>query len=119
MNKIKGFDELSRNMDAYVKRMGSNSEDAVEKATDLIVEKARALAPVDTGELRKSIRSTVKRMAGDIARGQVEAAADYALFVEYGTEYMKPQPFLEPAIEDGIKYLMKQLESAHNKAAKF
>lgn len=57
--------------------------------------KAKRLAPVRTGTLRRSITSRV-----ETTRGYVGSNVEYAPFVEYGTRYMEAQPFLEPAIDE-------------------
>ena len=57
---------------------------------------AKNLAPVDTGNLRSSI----KRDKVDDKRAAVDAnndgSAPYAAFVEYGTSRMGAQPFMRP-----------------------
>lgn len=72
---------------AYARRIG------IEKS-----QKARSLAPVDTGKLRESINYVV--IPDDQLGWQVVvyAATDYALYVEYGTVNSPAQPFLRPAV---------------------
>lgn len=57
---------------------------------------AKALAPVDTGNLRNSITTAVQ---GDGLRAAVVATASYAPFVEQGTSRQAPQPFMGPATD--------------------
>ena len=52
-------------------------------------------APVDTGRLRQSIG--VKRV-GD-GHYRVGTNVLYAPYVEFGTRYMRAQPFMRPAVE--------------------
>lgn len=59
----------------------------------LVVDTARELCPVETGFLQDSIDYYIE---GNTL--VVEASADYADFVEYGTVKQDPQPFLETAI---------------------
>lgn len=56
---------------------------------------AKALAPVRTGYLKRSIK------ADKIAPGHwtVTVGAHYGRYVEYGTRYMHAQPYMTPAIE--------------------
>ena len=71
---------------------------------------AQRNAPVDTGYLRSSIRA---EPAGDV-RWQVIVGAHYGIYVEFGTRYMRAQPFLDPAAEViGPQYIaaMRQLVS--------
>ena len=57
---------------------------------------AKALAPVDTGNLRSSITTAVQ---GDGLRAAVVATASYSVFVESGTSRAAPQPFMGPATD--------------------
>ena len=62
-----------------------------------VTNKARTLAPVDTGNLRGSITWEL-RTRGTQLYGVVGTNVPYALYVEKGTRYMRPQPFLVPAL---------------------
>lgn len=53
---------------------------------------ARGNAPVRSGGLRGSVRFNARGLSGF-----VEATAGHAVFVEYGTAFMDPQPFMGPA----------------------
>ena len=55
---------------------------------------AKVLAPVDTGNLRNSITSTIRGLSGVVG-----PTANYAIHQEYGTSQMGPQPFMGPATE--------------------
>ena len=66
--------------------------------------RAITLAPVSTektkpggphGELRKSIISKTSD-----TEGTVVATKDYAEYVELGTRFMKPQPYMRPALRE-------------------
>lgn len=81
------------------------------------VAQAKALAPVDKGQLRNSImgkanddkaigfnqeggeKATLK-LQETVSDGQgvVGSAAEYAVWQEFGTRKMAPQPFLRPAL---------------------
>jgi HK97 gp10 family phage protein len=63
-----------------------------------VEQEALLRVPVDTGRLMRSIAVDV---AGSVLTAR--AGAPYASFVEQGTRYMKPQPFLRPAVESGLK----------------
>ena len=90
---------------------------AMERVVDLIVQKAQALAPVDTGRLRSSVEGAVVKMSNDLISAQVQATAEYANYIEFGTSNMRAQPFLTPAIEEGLKILDKELKAAHDRAS--
>ena len=68
-------------------------------ALDTMADSRRA-APVDTGYLRNSHQ--VRMEPGGLGQpvvGEVYVSADYAFFVENGTENQGAQPFLRPAME--------------------
>ena len=56
--------------------------------------RAQRKAPVDTGTLKRSIGLEI-RDGGLTAES--EATAEYAPYVEWGTRFMKAQPFMRPA----------------------
>ena len=56
--------------------------------------KAQRNAPVDTGNLKRSIRLQIRDNG---LTAEAEATADYAPYVEWGTRFMKAQPFMRPA----------------------
>jgi len=88
---------------------------------------ASAQAPVankNGGRLRDSIVwETSKQGSGDIQgvpdpkelEGYVGSALDYAVYQEFGTRYMRPQPYLRPAIaikalgQNGANVLIKKI----------
>lgn len=59
---------------------------------------AKRLCPVDTGRLRSSITMDLGQ-DGDGLFAMVGTNVNYAEFVEFGTRYTRPQPFLRPALK--------------------
>lgn len=57
---------------------------------------AKIKAPVDTGNLRNSIQLDIVTDTQII----ITSYANYSAFIEYGTVYMQPQPFMRPAIDE-------------------
>ena len=88
----------------------------ITKAARVVQKTAKSLAPVDTGTLKGSIR--VKSYK-DQKSAIVYTLTEYAIFQEFGTSKMKPQPFMRPAliinrlaIENSmIKFINSQLNS--------
>lgn len=72
------------------KELNSGAESAVDLG--------KQLAPVDTGNMRDNISQTEEAVP-DRLRAVVESAADYSVFVEYGTVNMEAQPFFTPSFE--------------------
>ncbi len=81
-------------------------------AVDEVVLKIDAFAkehcPVDTGKLRASIKPHVVTWAEQY----VGTNTSYAPHVEFGTENMDAQPFLEPAFEYGKEIAEKIFNDA-------
>ena len=67
---------------------------AVELATRGTERDAKAMAPVDTGNLRNSISSDIRGLSGAVG-----PTADYGEYVEFGTSRMGPQPYMGPATD--------------------
>jgi HK97 gp10 family phage protein len=66
----------------------------------MVADKARAICPVATGELRDSIEASKAETTPTGPVASVSAKAGHAMFVEMGTARMPPQPFLRPAVDD-------------------
>lgn len=84
--------DLRENADTLARR----ASQVVRKAALDTMADAKLVAPVDTGNLRNSI--TTDARPGDLV-AVVEATADYAAHVEFGTRRMRPKPFMRPAQE--------------------
>lgn len=69
---------------------------------------AKGLAPVDTGTLRRSITHKPGR---DVRGFYVDVGTNvvYAPFVEFGTRFMRPQPYLRPAFLQAVNQLRWQM----------
>lgn len=94
--------------------MAAGANVACRDAANLICEYADEACPRDTGALASTIRvetaeeygpGAMAALAGDSDRmmqppdGGAEKPIDYGAYVEFGTRYMSPQPFFEPAVE--------------------
>lgn len=76
------------NADSLLKRLNNIAEmdlkDKMVQATKLVHAQAKALAPVDTGNLAGSIRMEVKKSGKNLI-GKVYTNVQYAPYVEFGT----------------------------------
>ena len=81
------FPEIGSALEGRVKTV-------VAKASFDIEARAKAIVPVDTGNLKSSITAEVSGTSS-----VVNVGANYAVFVEYGTRFMAAQPYLNPAVE--------------------
>ena len=78
---------------------------AIRAGSNVVRDEARRLAPIDTGNLKKSI-ATIRRK-GDRNTVQFSVTPSkggkhdgwYAHFLEFGTSNMSAKPFLRPAFE--------------------
>ena len=95
--------ELSRE----ASQIPHKASQAVAKAAFDTQARARARAPVDTGNLRNSITVDVQG-----TEASVGPEADYGIYLEYGTSRMAAQPYMNPAadeVEPGFIDAMAQL----------
>ncbi len=98
------FDKLPE-LQAQLRRQASA---AIRKAAYDIEAHAKAVVPVDTGNLKNSIQTTMENDLTAIVGTHVE----YAPYVEYGTHRMAARPYLGPAAEavrPGFEAAMKGL----------
>lgn len=72
-----------------------------------MMQKAQREAPVDTGQLRRSIQLDI--IDGGMT-AKVSANTEYAAYVEYGTRFMGAQPYLRPALRDQAEQFRSDLE---------
>ena len=69
---------------------------ALQEMAQVTKDEAQHLVPVDTGFLRSSIFYRTNAELEMV----IGASAPYAGFVEYGTRYMRAQPFMRPALQN-------------------
>lgn len=95
----KGFAELQNELDRYAKGVSEPyRRQALDAGADIIVERARAIAPVDTGKLK---REGIVKGDNDGSSIQVGWTKEefYGRFLENGTSKMAPRPHIRPAYE--------------------
>jgi HK97 gp10 family phage protein len=68
-------------------------------------------AAVDTGFMRGSITSDFRGSNADVAQGETGPEANYARYVEDGTERQAPQPFMGPAADEVEPQFYQMLEA--------
>jgi HK97 gp10 family phage protein len=84
---------------AFVRNEAAKRLDAAGAA---VANRARQLAPVDTGKLRDSIHYHFNANTLTLT---VYADVPYAAFVEFGTSRMAAQPYLRPALAELPRFL--------------
>jgi len=85
------------------------ASDVVRKAAFDIEGRAKDAAPVDTGNLRNSIRTEV---AADGLSAVVGTHVEYAIYQEYGTYKMAAHPYMRPAADAVRPSFIKAVEDA-------
>lgn len=82
---IEGAEELERKLNSISDGMKKEIiEKAVRKGIQTVRAEAVLLCPVDTGELRNSIKTTIE-VSDDTVSGIVYTNKEYAPYVEFGT----------------------------------
>lgn len=79
-----------------ISKSPAKAKELVEKAAFELEARAKIEVPVDTGNLRNSIRTTFEN--GGMT-GVVSTNVEYAAYVEYGTRFMAAKPYFTPATE--------------------
>lgn len=100
MARKSGF-TFNSNKKEYEKLMAIAIEKSLETIGLVAEGKAVKLAPVDTGLMRQGIGHKVKS-----DRVILGVAAEYSIYVEFGTFSQQAQPFLRPAIQNYKKEYM-------------
>lgn len=75
---------------------------------------AQDSAPVDTGNLKRSISLEYSEGAAS-AKAEIKATADYSGYVEYGTRYMDAQPFMRPSFNKNKLLFEKEIKALAGK----
>ena len=74
---------------------------AVQITCLFIERRAKQLAPVDVGDLKRSINAVMKTNKNQSRQlGTVGTNIEYAAYQEFGTKNMRAQPYLGPALEE-------------------
>lgn len=137
MSIVYGNKALEKYAREYRKKIVSKVRRIVLNTARLIEDTAKSLAPVDEGQLRQSIETTI--LSSDGLSAQVLVSAEHGIWVEFGTGIyatgpggsraknipwhfystklnrwvtmsgIKPQPFWFPAIEEGRRYFESEL----------
>lgn len=108
--QFKGVDQFLTKVGLMPQELQQKTNQIVQKRTLEMEANAKNLAPVDTGHLRRSIKSDVNNTSTGV-RGEVNANVEYAIYVEYGTVYQTAQPFFFPsfkAASEGFKTDIKK-----------
>jgi HK97 gp10 family phage protein len=97
---VKGGREFAVAMNSFDSGMQRRVHERLRGWAADVKAEADKKVPVKTGQLRGSIYSEVSEWVA-----MVGAEASYAVFVEFGTRYMRARPFLYPAVQEHLPRL--------------
>ncbi|MEM0313798.1 MAG: HK97 gp10 family phage protein [Candidatus Bathyarchaeia archaeon] len=109
--EVGGVEELAEKLNRLDEALFKHVHQQLLRWALILRETARGYAPVRTGYLRSSIYATVHDWVV-----QVGAKASYAMFVEFGTRYMRAKPYLAPALQQCLPGLERMIVEAIEQA---
>jgi phage gpG-like protein len=114
---VEGIKEVTDSLKKLNKDLESNIELNKELSTTLS-QKASAMAPVLTGALASSVKGNPSAEKAQILAGS--AAVPYAGVIEYGwpDRNIDAQPYLNPAVNDNMGYIIEKYNDSIQKAIK-
>ena len=132
--QIKGLDSLLKKLNSLGGDVETTVKKSMSKNIKLVKGEAKMLAPVDTGDLRKSIYSRTESNKSRV-RGIVYTNSDHAGYMEFGTGQkgaaspsppkdpdarisykedwvgVPAQPYMYPALKNNEKQVIKNIKS--------
>ena len=114
---VEGIKQVTDSLKKLNKDLESNIELNKELSTTLS-QKASAMAPVLTGALASSVKGNPSAEKAQILAGS--AAVPYAGVIEYGwpLRNIEAQPYLNPAVNDNMGYIIEKYNDSIQKAIK-
>ena len=109
-SNVKGLEKLLRTLERVPKELEGDVEGILQAVGQTIEGDAKQKAPIYTGKLRQSIKSERIDNKTYRIRANATGLAPYAIFVEFGTRFMRARPFLFPAFFSGRQRFTKALE---------
>jgi HK97 gp10 family phage protein len=97
---VKGAGEFAAAMNRFDSGLQRQVHERISNWAADVKAAARQRVPVKTGQLRDSIYSKIGEWVAEVG-----AEASYAMFVEFGTRYMRARPFLYPAVQEHLPRL--------------
>jgi len=104
---VEGLEKALEGFERFVRELPESAAEGVKDVAEFHADVARALVPVDTGSLQKSIRvdtesedtrfTATVTAGGKIVNPKTGRIVDYVHYVEFGTSKTRAQPFMEPA----------------------
>jgi len=107
--EIRGLKSLQRQFARSPQIVGKRLNEAINRATIILTNylKTGGITPVDTGQMKRSIRPIITHLKSTIA-----PHTNYAIYVHEGTRFMTGRPFLATAIKDKQSQVQRQFDNA-------
>lgn len=105
--KCEGMEEFQRKIQRLDSAMKTRVHHRLTDLAGSVKETAQQIVPVRTGYLRSTIFSEVREWTV-----RVGARAHYAVFVEFGTQFMRGFRFLSQAMETHLPQLTRIINNA-------
>lgn len=106
--KFEGMKEWAQSEKEWARDVIQKTNNEVEKIALNIERDAKMVVPVDTGELRGSISTTIRK-TNSKASAEVGTDVEYAEIVEYGGRYQRAQPYLIPSFDKNVSKLERSI----------
>jgi len=113
--ELKGKEELMKKFNKLSDDIKKEINQSIVKAGTNTQKEAKLRVPVRTGALRNSIMMQINEGIKGSISVTVGAYMPYASFVEYGTIYQRPKPYLMPAYEKAKRELEQKLKEIERK----
>ena len=97
---VEGVEEFRQTMQRFDSSMQKHVHLQLENWADNVKKLAQQLVPVRTGYLQSTIYAKIREWVAEIG-----VESPYAVFVEFGTRYVRARPFLYPAIQEHLPRL--------------
>lgn len=91
--RVRGLEDIQKKLKKNMSMQ--DVKNAVKLNGAELQSKAQDYAPIDTGNLKKSIGLKIEDSG---LTAKVAPTAEYAEYVEYGTRFMESQPYMRPAL---------------------
>ena len=91
---------------------GQAMQRAATAGMELIVNAAKGNAPVDTGNLRRSLHVEPGDITSTSASANGGTDVEYAAAVEFGTSTQSAQPYLRPAFDENRDAATNEVQAA-------
>lgn len=110
---IVGMNELLRKLNSLAEiPQAQVVQTAVMDGAYIVEREAKRIVPVDTGNLKNSIRSEIDEITPNLVTAVTGTNVEYGPMVELGTSRQRPQPYLRPALDTQHDKISAAVESA-------